>query len=144
MAHSYASQYPPSLQVAPGIKTFFEDFFRTSDAPDDHEKYVDFFTDDAVFLMGTKKVSGRAEILEFRKSMWEKVATRLHSPIKVFPFGEGAKELMLYGTVVYGLKDGRGCVMDFAAKAEMVEVGGEWKMGFYQVYADPTAILNAK
>jgi hypothetical protein len=31
--------------------------------------------------------------------MWEKVEKRLHTIKKVFPFGDGAKEVMLYGTV---------------------------------------------
>lgn len=39
--------------------------------------------------------------------MWEKVAFRLHTPIKIFPFGENADEVMLFGTVAYTLKDGR-------------------------------------
>jgi hypothetical protein len=39
--------------------------------------------------------------------MWEKVASRLHTPIKIFPFGENADEVMLFGTVAYTLKDGR-------------------------------------
>lgn len=39
--------------------------------------------------------------------MWAVVASRLHTPVKIFPFGEGSKEVMLYGTVAYGLKDGR-------------------------------------
>lgn len=47
------------------------------------------------------------EILAIRKGMWVTVASRLHTPVKIFPFGSGADELMLYGTVKYELKDGR-------------------------------------
>jgi len=47
------------------------------------------------------------EILQIRKGMWTAVASRLHSPLKVFPFGSGSNEVMLYGTVTYTLKDGR-------------------------------------
>jgi len=39
--------------------------------------------------------------------MWATVASRLHTPVKIFPFGSGADELMLYGTVKYVLKDER-------------------------------------
>jgi len=39
--------------------------------------------------------------------MWTLVESREHSPIKIFPFGEGAKEVMIYGVVKYTLKDGR-------------------------------------
>jgi len=39
--------------------------------------------------------------------MWAAVKSRLHTPTKIFPFGEGADEVMLHGTVAYELKDGR-------------------------------------
>jgi hypothetical protein len=39
--------------------------------------------------------------------MWAAVASRQHSIFKVFPFGSGSNEVMLYGTVAYTLKDGR-------------------------------------
>ena len=39
--------------------------------------------------------------------MWAAVASRLHDPIKIFPFGNGSNEVMLYGTVAYTLKDNR-------------------------------------
>jgi hypothetical protein len=48
-----------------------------------------------------------AEILQIRKGMWAAVAARLHTPIKIFPFGNGSTQVMLYGTVAYTLKDGR-------------------------------------
>ena len=48
--------------------------------------------------------------------MWATVASRLHTLIKIFPFGEGSREVMLYGTVAYELKDGR--------KANVSNLGG--------------------
>jgi hypothetical protein len=39
--------------------------------------------------------------------MWEAVASRLHTPMKIFPFGSGSNEVMLYGTVAFTLKDER-------------------------------------
>jgi len=45
--------------------------------------------------------------------MWEKVASRLHNPLKIFPFGENVNEVMLYGTVAYVLKDGRKADVSF-------------------------------
>ena len=39
--------------------------------------------------------------------MWASVAARKHTPVKVFPFGSGAEEVMLYGTVLYTMKDGK-------------------------------------
>lgn len=51
----------------------------------------------------------RLEILAIRKGLWAAISERLHSPTKVFPFGdgEGVDEVMLYGTVAFKFKDGR-------------------------------------
>lgn len=69
-----------------------------------------------------------------RKGMWTNVATRLHKPTKIFPFGLDTSELMLYGTVAYELHDGRKTEVDWAAHAQLVKKDGRWKFGLYQVY----------
>jgi hypothetical protein len=74
------------------------------------------------------------EIMAARKGMWTNVAKRLHNPIKIFPFGPDASELMLYGTVAYELHDGRKTTIDWAAHAQLVKEEGRWKFGLYQVY----------
>lgn len=68
--------------------------------------------------------------------MWEKVSSRAHRAIKIFPFGPHAAEVMLYGTVAYGLKDGGEKKVDWAARAELVkdEKDGKVRLAFYQVY----------
>ncbi len=53
------------------------------------------------------------EILAIRKGMWTTIASRKHIPIKIFPFGNGASEVMLFGTVSYILKDGRKATVSF-------------------------------
>ena len=76
-----------------------------------------------------------AEILSLRKGMWEKVSNRAHKPLKVFPFGPKAVEVMLYGTVKYGFKAGGESSKDWAARAHLVkEEDGKVRMNFYQVY----------
>jgi len=47
------------------------------------------------------------DILEFRKGMWAAVAGRLHTAVRIYPFGSGSSEVMLYGTVEYTFKDGK-------------------------------------
>lgn len=77
----------------------------------------------------------RTEIIGLRNAMWEKVASRLHSPLKIFPAGaKGADEVMLYGTVAYTFKDGRKGSVDWAARANLVKEDGRVKMKYYQVY----------
>lgn len=66
--------------------------------------------------------------------MWEKVASRKHKAIKIFPFGPNSDECMLYGTVQYKFKAGGESGVDWAARAHLVKDGGKVKMDFYQVY----------
>ena len=66
--------------------------------------------------------------------MWSAIASRKHTPAKVFPFGSESKEFMLYGTVEFGFKNGGEGEVEWAARAEMSQQGRKWKMSFYQVY----------
>jgi hypothetical protein len=66
--------------------------------------------------------------------MWEKVASRKHKATKIFPFGPNSDEVMLYGTVQYGLKAGGESGLEWAARAHLVKEDGRVKMDFYQVY----------
>jgi hypothetical protein len=74
------------------------------------------------------------EILTMRQGMWEKIVRRKHTAIKVFPFGPNSDEVMLYGTVEYGLKDGREAKVDWSARAHLIKEDGAVMMDFYQVY----------
>ncbi|KAL1305560.1 hypothetical protein AAFC00_007166 [Neodothiora populina] len=141
---SYTSEYPAGVQIDPEYKAFFERFYQISDTPDAHDEYVKQFTADAKLTMASKKASGSDEILGVRKGMWEKVSSRNHKPIKIFPFGSGADEVMLYGTVDYVLKDGKKASVDWSARAHLVKEGGAVKMDFYQVYLDTAAQQQAK
>jgi len=66
--------------------------------------------------------------------MWEKVAKRSHKPTKIFSFGSGSDEVMIYGTVDYELKDGKSTTVDWSARAHLAHEDGELKMDLYQVY----------
>ncbi|KAJ5084626.1 hypothetical protein NUU61_009205 [Penicillium alfredii] len=123
-----------------------EDFYRTSDTESLHEKYVHSFTDDATLIMGPKQAQGASEILTLRHGLWTHVASRHHTPTRIF-FG-GNDEIMLYGGVNYRLKADpekdvyvpwAGRVV-FAPKTE----GEGMKMRFYQVYLDPSAQSGKK
>jgi len=56
---SYTSDYP-DLPFDPAYMRYFEDFYATSDIPDAHEKYVEFFTPDATVVVASKRVKGKA------------------------------------------------------------------------------------
>lgn len=55
----YTAAVPSDGQVKPEIKTFFEDFYKISDTPNDHEKYAECFTKDAKLIMGPNEANGR-------------------------------------------------------------------------------------
>ncbi|KAF1842921.1 uncharacterized protein K460DRAFT_314682 [Cucurbitaria berberidis CBS 394.84] len=135
---AYTSSYPP-VDFDSAYKQFFETFYATSDTPDAHEKYITHFTKDATLIMASKKAVGSDQILALRKGMWERVSSRSHQPLKIFPFGDGADEVMLYGTVKYGLKAGGESGLEWAARAHLVKEDGMVKMDFYQVYLDTGA-----
>ncbi|TKA70184.1 hypothetical protein B0A49_02719 [Cryomyces minteri] len=141
---SYTFDLPSGVQFDAALKEFFEEFYAISDTPDAHEKYAQSFTKDAKVIMASKHVHGYDEILALRQGMWEKVASRKHKPLKVFPYGSNADEVMLFGSVDYGLKDGRSASVDWAGRAHLVKVDGKVKMDFYQVYLDSAAQNAAK
>ncbi|KAF1985230.1 hypothetical protein K402DRAFT_334814 [Aulographum hederae CBS 113979] len=133
---SYTSIYP-SVGFNPTFKRFIEDFYRISDTPDAHDEYADQYASDATLIMASKSAKG--EILALRKSLWEKVASRSHKPLKVFPSGPNSNEVMIYGTVDYKLKDGRESSVDWAARGVLVEEDGKTRWADYQVYLDSAA-----
>lgn len=134
-SHSYASTYPSNLAIDPAVKAFFEAFYAESDKPDAFESYAqNFFTSNASMITPTRKANGTAEIIETRKGMWTHVKSRKHTVHKVFPFGEDASEVMMQGTVEYGLKNGKDLSQPWAGYAKLSKEGGEVKMSYYQIY----------
>jgi len=136
---SYTSSWPTDSQQDPAVAKFFEQFYKISDTPDGHETYANQFTRNATLVMVSKKAEGRDAILKMRQGMWERIVKRSHNPIKIFPFGNNADEVMLYGTVDYVLKTGGEVNVDWSARAHLSKEEGELKMDFYQVYLDSAA-----
>jgi len=135
---AYKGATPSDLNVDPRIVPFFERFYAVSDDPNAHEEYAQSFVPDADFTMGAKKTAGYKGILELRHGLWSgPIKTRKHTLHKIFPFGatsEGSKELMLYGNVDYGLKNGKAVTCEWAARAVMAEYEGGLRFKLYQVY----------
>ncbi|KAJ5724282.1 hypothetical protein N7488_002317 [Penicillium malachiteum] len=129
------------------IVEFMNNFYRISDTEELHEKYVESFTEDANLIMGPKEAKGTDGIRTLRHGLWTHVASRKHTPTRIFFSGEN--EIMVYGGVNYRLKAnpendvyvpwaGR-VVFDLGEKSK-----GEVKMQFYQVYLDPSAQSGKK
>jgi hypothetical protein len=58
MMSEYSSSYPDISFAAP-FREFFENFYKTSDTPDAHDQYTEFFTQDATLIMASRKAQGR-------------------------------------------------------------------------------------
>jgi hypothetical protein len=126
------------------VAAFLKAFYRASDTsptdnPSAHALYADFFLPTAPLLMGLKTFNGREGFIQFREEGWEKVATREHVVLDVFPKQGGEKEdveLMLHGAVRYGMKDGSEGKADWAGhmKLKWLEDEGGYKLAFYQVW----------
>ncbi|KAL3461510.1 hypothetical protein BJX64DRAFT_289304 [Aspergillus heterothallicus] len=141
MSYEITASQPLSPEGAPRILSFLSSFYQTSDTEAQHDAYVDYFTPDATLHMGPKTAVGAEEIRKLRLGLWTHVASRKHTPVKVF-FG-GEDEVMLYGIVRYVLRQGDGGEIEVPWAGRVVfdgfREGGELKMKFYQVYLDPTA-----
>ena len=62
------SQYTPelpSIPIDPSIPQFFETFYQISDTPDAHDRYVEFFTDNATLIMASTKAVGKEGWFDF-------------------------------------------------------------------------------
>ncbi|KAH9828200.1 hypothetical protein Tdes44962_MAKER02564 [Teratosphaeria destructans] len=140
----YIAEVPSDGSVKPEILTYYERFYHISDTPDAHLQYAEQFTKNAKLIMVSDEANGRDAILQIRKSMWEKVTRRSHKPIRIYTFGPGSADTMLYGTVDYELKDGRKASVPWSARSHFTEEDGELKQDFYQVYLDTAAMANAR
>ncbi|KAL5337675.1 hypothetical protein BJX70DRAFT_399491 [Aspergillus crustosus] len=132
---------PPNSSA---IISFLESFYSISDTESRHDDYVNSFTQNATLIMGPKTARGKDEILPLRKGLWTHVASRKHTPERVY-FG-GENEVMLYGTVKYVLKAQPEGEVEVPWAGRVVFESGEegLKMGFYQVYLDPSAQSGKK
>ena len=66
--------------------------------------------------------------------MWSAVATRLHRPMGVFPFDQHANEIMIYGNLDMGLKNGKKVdKIEWSARMVFAKESQPVKMEFYQV-----------
>ncbi|PRQ75430.1 hypothetical protein AAT19DRAFT_14452 [Rhodotorula toruloides] len=135
--------HPPSLPSS--LISFITHFYQTSDKPDAVDTYLSFLTPDVEFVMGLNAVRGSA-VRKIRENMWGGVATRQHVPSAVYTNADGS-ELMIHGTVIYGLRNGKKVEnVGWAALMVFEEEGAkreEWKMRRYQVWLDGAPLSKA-
>ncbi|RMD40836.1 hypothetical protein DV735_g4312, partial [Chaetothyriales sp. CBS 134920] len=152
---SISTGYPflgPAIDAR--IVPFFESFYAVSDDPSEAatRAYVeDHLTPSATLIMGAKRADGREAITALRQGLWAAngpVISRKHTVGQLYPFGGGdSLDVVLYGVVDYGLRNGKtGVRVDWAARAVFEEDQGEGnklRMKFYQVYLDSAVVAAA-
>ncbi|PNY28683.1 Uncharacterized protein TCAP_01392 [Tolypocladium capitatum] len=130
----------------PEVRAFITNFYHISDRPDANELWISSFTKDAHVTLGNDNARGEQEIRELRARMWTTVQERRHTVAKVFPGrfrdpdagGPPECEVMLFGEVNLGTRDGKEAAVPWAAHAvltrEVEGERGEWKFARYRVW----------
>lgn len=127
------------------LAKFITDFYAASDTrpPAEgagHDKYLDFFTEDAnVHIRADAK--GHKELIPFRQNMWKGISNRKHTIYQVCPFSPKdaeQQEVMLRGEVQL-LKEGEAkpIATEWAGWALFApnKIGNDaYKMQDYRVY----------
>ncbi|KAI5479779.1 hypothetical protein MNV49_002591 [Pseudohyphozyma bogoriensis] len=121
---------------------FIKDFYKVSDEPTSVDKYLSFLSEDVKFIMGPAIINGAPGVREMRKKMWEGVVSRHHKPAQVYVFGEGEGDLMIHGTLDFGLRNG-GFVPEVGWAARMLFDDEGKKMKLYQVWLDTSILAKA-
>ncbi|PHH71546.1 hypothetical protein CDD83_5146 [Cordyceps sp. RAO-2017] len=139
MGGGYFPVYPHDGALPdPELRTFFSNFYRTSDRPEADELWVSLFTPDARVTIGADAGCGEDEIRALRKRMWARVRRRQHTVSKVFPGRfDGGCEAMLMGEVrLTAREDGAEAVLPWAAHAVLrwAEAARDWRIAEYRVW----------
>lgn len=129
----------PNTITDPAIKSFIEKYYAVSNDPGVHDDYADLFTPDGEFSMNDKKAKGTKQIRDLRKAIWSHVPGRDHSPIQIYTHCDDQTDLMILGDVSYSHHAGHQTGADWAAKMKLEKVGGEYKVGYYQIIVDSKA-----
>jgi len=117
---------------------FIRHFYETSDVNDrDFDvKYAECFVSEGILVMPAKRAVGAREIIALREGAWGDISTREHTVLGIVPFRPHASDVLLWGTVKYGMKDGSTKESDWAAKGSFVRVDGAVKWKDYKVYTN--------
>ncbi|KAM0218910.1 hypothetical protein ACHAPA_001605 [Fusarium lateritium] len=119
------------------LQKFAIEFYRISDSPEENQRWVDSFTEDAQVQIGADKAQGSKDLAEFRTRMWAHIKERRHKVLKVFPgrFADSkSSEAMLLGEVSVTTTDGRLKEAAWSAHAVVRKVDGQWKFSSYRVW----------
>ncbi|KAJ5102403.1 hypothetical protein NUU61_004625 [Penicillium alfredii] len=121
--------YPKEMEA--DHKAFLQSFFAAVDDAAD-EDLVNYFTDDATFILGKQQATGRQELLALFASLRAWASTRGHELDQVF-MAPGTDSAMMKGTVEYGLVTGGTVATQWAGWAHLVR-GDSVRIDRYQIF----------
>jgi hypothetical protein len=121
-----------SNAIPASISTFLNNFYTLSDTESAHEEYAAAFTSPTHFQIGPMKpVSTHEEIVQWRRSGWEKIGKRRHIIEDVFVHPdagaagvEGEQKIMLHGSVEFGFRDGNQGKASWGGRMVLQGAGG--------------------
>lgn len=80
-----------------------------------------------------------------RISLWEKISARSHRPLRIYPFGNNAREVMIFGDVEYEFRAGGKGGLQWTARGTMETTDdGRVVWRDYQVFMDTAAQVARK
>ncbi|KAM0301110.1 hypothetical protein ACHAPM_005328 [Fusarium culmorum] len=128
------------------LQKFAIEFYRISDKPEENQRWVDSFCEDARVQIGADKARGTNDLAQFRTRMWKLVKERKHTVLKVFPgrFPDSEpseSEVMILGEVGVTTTDGRLKQAAWSAHAVVKKVDGAWKFKEYRVWLQDEGLL---
>ncbi|KAL8719377.1 MAG: hypothetical protein Q9225_003607 [Loekoesia sp. 1 TL-2023] len=127
------------------VRHFLRKYYYIANEPALDTEYGDLFTEDAVFIMGNRKATGREAIRALRKKVWDEIPGRDHDMVKVFSHGnnDDDTELMVLGTVTWTYHAGHKNLGDWAAHVKLDKgKNGQIRCSYYQIIAVSTSFLK--
>ncbi|KAK4057769.1 hypothetical protein OIO90_000988 [Microbotryomycetes sp. JL221] len=123
---------------------FIRAFYATTDNRQALDEYVDFVTEDVDFIMGLKQVSSKQAVRQFRQGSWQGIATRKHVVHQVYTIDDECSQVMIHGTVSWGLENGKSVDnVGWAARMVFASEGSALKMSKYHVWVDASQLVAA-
>ncbi|KAJ4322519.1 hypothetical protein N0V84_004765 [Fusarium piperis] len=143
------------------VHRFLDEYFKLSDIRERTTEYVNMFTDDARFILGSQPSEGTTgemrileasiskdlteqEITAAMETLWATISWRKHMIRNASPYGNNSGQVEIHGSVDLELLDGQKKTLIFTSRGHLTPVDSEWgyKWDSYQVFIDLAALAE--
>ncbi|RVX74790.1 hypothetical protein B0A52_01067 [Exophiala mesophila] len=111
-------KWPSTVKIGPSVKQLIQRALSLLDdtTSEAGQRMVDeVYTDDATVVFSSGEHRGREEILHCRDNVWRVVHSRRHIFEKVYAHNDTDRDLMAFGRVEVGLRNGKDIIAPFSA-----------------------------